>query len=124
MPAPLGRDLPNRILVRRILREGRSVSTPLGRIIVGPENLGRHPRALVVAGKTVSKKSTVRNRAKRRIAAWARHEALASRMARSIVILAAPPVATMSRAAFRVAAADAAAHLARARSRIAFSPSR
>lgn len=99
--------MPRRFVSRReivrVIRSGRRIMLPIGRVSALPAS-GPAGRILFVVPKTVSKKSTVRNRIRRILAAWARERDAARVLGRDIVIFVNPALAARKPSAIRAAA--------------------
>lgn len=94
------RRFTNRREVSRIIRNGQRLRFPLGRIVILPAP-GPIGRILFVVPKVVSKKSTVRNRIKRILAAWARERNVGAFLGRDLIVFVDPALAGMSPRAIR-----------------------
>lgn len=57
--------------IKHLLRSGRRVETALFRVVARNNGLF-HPRFVFIAGKSVDKRATVRNRLRRRVREWIR----------------------------------------------------
>lgn len=71
MALPAELRFPDRRRIRRVIETGVRIATPLGRIVAAPAPDGQG-RILFAVSKAVSKKSSERNRIKRRLDEWAR----------------------------------------------------
>lgn len=96
----------------RIIRNGRKIILPIGRVSVLPA-AGPVGRVLFVVPKTVSKKSTVRNRIRRILDAWARERDAARLLRRDLVVFVHPTLALLAPSAIRAAAEAMFEHVAR-----------
>ena len=90
----------NRREVSRIIRNGQRLRLPLGRVAILPA-FGPIGRIFFVVPKAVSKKSTVRNRIRRILAAWARERNVGAFLGRDLVVFVDPALAGMSPRAIR-----------------------
>lgn len=98
--------------IARIIRNGRKIMLPVGRVSALPAS-GPAGRILFVVPKTVSKKSTVRNRIRRILAAWARERDVARVLGQDLVVFVNPALATRRPNAIRAAAEAMIERLAR-----------
>lgn len=98
--------------IARVIRNGRRIILPLGRVSVLPAS-GPAGRVLFVVPKTVSKKSTVRNRIRRILVAWAREWNIARRIRQDLVVFVNPALGASRADAIRAAAEAMAGELAR-----------
>lgn len=90
----------NRREIIRVIRSGRTLILPIGRVSSLPAT-GSAGRILFVVPKAVSKKSSVRNRIRRVLAAWARERNIGALLRRDIVVSVHPLLAGMSPRAIR-----------------------
>lgn len=94
------RRFTNRREVARIIRNGQRMRFPLGRVAILPAS-GPIGRIFFVVPKAVSKKSTVRNRIRRILAAWARERNVGALLGRDLVVFVDPALVGMSPRAIR-----------------------
>lgn len=94
------RRFTNRREVSRIIRNGQRLRLPLGRVSILPAS-GPIGRILFVVPKAVSKKSTVRNRIRRILVAWARERNVGALLGRDLVVFVDPALAGASPRAIR-----------------------
>lgn len=106
------RRLSSRREIIRIIRNGRKSMLPIGRVSALPAS-GPVGRVLFVVPKTVSKKSTVRNRIRRILDAWARERNVAQLLRQDLVVFVNPALAALAPSAIRAAAEAMLGSLAR-----------
>lgn len=98
--------LTDRNEISRILKRGRRWRSALGLTVTEPAAGGRG-RCLFIISSRVSKKSTVRNRLRRRLNEWARRENISQRLSKNVIVLVAPGAVNLQPAALHQSAAQA-----------------
>lgn len=98
--------------IARVIRNGRRIILRLGRVSALPAS-GPVGRVLFVVPKTVSKKSTVRNRIRRILVAWARERSITRLIRQDLVVFVNPALGASAPGVIRAAAEAMAGELAR-----------
>lgn len=96
--------------VKRLIQRGRRFRSVLGLVSWLPSPVRRGQLLFIVSSK-VSKKSTVRNRLRRRLHEWARQSKIVEGLGKDAVILVGPGAAALSPARLRQGAAETLADL-------------